>query len=123
LSPLSKETRREHLERANEFRFAYARIKQRLKSGEVDLAPCLGSKYCEAKSLLEILGLALVGKGARGRQAGELALELAAAMPFSVTHFTQVGDISPGERVYLYREFVRTVELVLAGEPEAVSAS
>lgn len=116
--------------RANEYRFAYADFKKAMKSASEPLGLYLNTsspEWLRRKSVLEVLGYAFVGhRRHRNDQPGKRALELAASMPFSVTHWTKVGDLSPAQCEWLCRSFyaeVGTVQPLPAGAGEALSAS
>lgn len=109
------------LSHANDVRLARAQIKRRLKTATIDFRVALESPEMRGVGLLEVLGYALIGHCAKGRHVGPLALEIAAGMPFSVTHFTRVGDIADADRLRVYWALLAVVSGEL--EPAATSSS
>lgn len=103
--PSTREQTLSNLDIANRHRITKANLRKQLRAGQIDLWPVLVSRYTQSLSVLEVLGLAFVGRGCVGHRPGRLALTVAAAMPFSITHGTTVGQLSYPQMSELYREF------------------
>lgn len=113
--------RQDALRNAQRARFGWIDLRERLRSGALDVGQLLGVHFVTPliarRSLLEIVGLALIGAGMDGRRAGRTALELCARMPFSVSHWTSVGELSFAQRRRLLIELYAE-----AGTPEERAA-
>lgn len=96
----------------------FASAKRGLKSGTVTLAEALTLPCTQNRTVLELLGYAVIGdsptpyRGGQPRVSGghaRRALAIAAAVPFQLDFHTLVEDLSPQERRLLCRYAAATL--------------